>query len=239
MRSLIKIMDKMSQYFWNINSDGSGDVKLVAGTAVIGEVAIDQTADGTTNKVQARNATHDSFNANANLQVGDADVSAANPVPMEVTGSNFEQALGSAIPTKGILMGISDGTNLRALKSNFDVVLLASAVRAANTASANQTNYNGRALILHIHVATAGTGTITPKILALNPVDGAQEVLVTLAGITVGGYYQAVIGLGVNTVATADVYSAASYPIPLIWGVYMAHSDASNWTYNVSATVII
>lgn len=49
-----------------------------AGTSIMGKVGIDQTTDGTTNKVQARNATHDNFNINANLQVGDADNSSSN-----------------------------------------------------------------------------------------------------------------------------------------------------------------
>jgi len=55
---------------------------LAAGTAIAGQFGIDQTTDGTTNKVQARNATHDNFNANANLQVGDADVTYNNPIPV-------------------------------------------------------------------------------------------------------------------------------------------------------------
>lgn len=54
-----------------------------AGTAIMGKVGIDQTTDGTTNKVQSRNATHDDFNANANMQVGNADVGAANTVPVK------------------------------------------------------------------------------------------------------------------------------------------------------------
>jgi len=74
--------------------------ELPAGTKVIGSTAIDQTTDGTTNKVQARNATHDNFNANANLQVGDADVANGNPVPIDVrsiqVGSNI---IGKTIPS--------------------------------------------------------------------------------------------------------------------------------------------
>ena len=60
---------------------------LPAGTNIIGKMGIDQTIDGTTNKVQARNATHDNFNANANLQVNNADMSASNPGFMSLTGS--------------------------------------------------------------------------------------------------------------------------------------------------------
>lgn len=55
---------------------------LAAGSALLGTVAIDQTTDGTTNKVRAFQPTHDNLNANANIQVGDADVSATNTVPV-------------------------------------------------------------------------------------------------------------------------------------------------------------
>lgn len=62
----------------------------VSGSALIGKVGIDQTTDGATNKVQARNATADNFNVNANLQVGDADNSEENPAFVQVTGSKTE-----------------------------------------------------------------------------------------------------------------------------------------------------
>lgn len=65
-------------------------VKIAAGTAIVGKVGIDQTTDGTTNKVQARNATADNFQVNANLQVGDADNAVGNPAFVQLTGSNME-----------------------------------------------------------------------------------------------------------------------------------------------------
>ena len=43
-------------------------------------------------KITAVNATHDSLNVNANMQVGDADVGAANPVPTTLSGSNAYQS---------------------------------------------------------------------------------------------------------------------------------------------------
>ena len=67
-------------------SDGIyiGDIKfgeeLPAGTQLIGKTGIDQTVDGTTNKVQARNTTHGDFQANATIQINDTDVSNTNPV---------------------------------------------------------------------------------------------------------------------------------------------------------------
>jgi hypothetical protein len=82
-------------------------VVLSAGSALIGKVgidqttshanevvtktgsttSIDQTTDGTTNKVQARNATADNFQVNANLQVGDTDVGTSNLIPVDIKGT--------------------------------------------------------------------------------------------------------------------------------------------------------
>lgn len=84
-------IDSQNKYFFNkagsVWVERADALKLLAGTEIIGKVGIDQTTDGTTNKVQSRNVTHDNFNANANLQVGDTDVGVANPVPVELTGS--------------------------------------------------------------------------------------------------------------------------------------------------------
>lgn len=51
-----------------------------AGSNIIGKVGIDQTTDGTTNKVNAQNSTHDNLNANANIQVNNTDVASGNPI---------------------------------------------------------------------------------------------------------------------------------------------------------------
>jgi hypothetical protein len=51
-----------------------------AGTALIGKVGIDQTTDGTTNKVNVNQATHDNLNLNANIQVANTDNSSSNPL---------------------------------------------------------------------------------------------------------------------------------------------------------------
>lgn len=64
--------------------------EIPAGTKLIGKVGFDQTTDGTTNKVQARNTTHDDLQVNANLQVNNADNSVSNPAFVEVTGSKVE-----------------------------------------------------------------------------------------------------------------------------------------------------
>jgi len=94
-----------------------GDVKfgesLPVGSAIVGQVGIDQTTDGTTNKVQARNATHDNFQANANLQVGDADVAAGNPVPVTTAGS-----MASTIGEQNVTLTVIDTEYSYSIPSN-------------------------------------------------------------------------------------------------------------------------
>lgn len=63
-------------------------VILKAGSAIIGKFGIDQTTDGTTNKVAATQGTHDNLNCNANLQVANADNAVGNPAYVALTGSN-------------------------------------------------------------------------------------------------------------------------------------------------------
>jgi hypothetical protein len=91
---------------WFVSS--SETVSIAAGSSIIGKVGIDQTTDGTTNKVQARNATHDNFNANANLQVGDADVSVSNAVPVKEQGT---ATLVHTVATIGVASGAALAAN--------------------------------------------------------------------------------------------------------------------------------
>ena len=58
---------------------------IQAGSNIIGKVGIDQTTDGTTNLVVVKQSTHDNLNLNANVQVGNADVTPINQVNTNVT----------------------------------------------------------------------------------------------------------------------------------------------------------
>jgi len=71
---------KWSGSAWFVTSGET--TTLTASTALIGKVGIDQTTDGTTNKVQSRNTTHANFQTNSTMQVNDTDVSNTNPVPI-------------------------------------------------------------------------------------------------------------------------------------------------------------
>ncbi len=76
-----------------VNADGSIDVNasIPSGEKIIitdGTDDLDVNADGSINSVVSQ-STHDNLNANANLQVGDADVDNANPVPISDAGGTL------------------------------------------------------------------------------------------------------------------------------------------------------
>lgn len=75
-----------------LSINGIKQYLIAAGTAILGKVGIDQTTDGTTNKVQARNPLHDDLNVNANLQVNNADNSLSNPAFVEAVGIDLAKA---------------------------------------------------------------------------------------------------------------------------------------------------
>jgi hypothetical protein len=60
-------------------------VDIVDATGVVISVQLDWTNDS----VEARQDIHDRLNGNANIQVGDADVGAANPVPVSDAGGSL------------------------------------------------------------------------------------------------------------------------------------------------------
>lgn len=75
---------------------------LPAGTNLLGKVGIDQTTDGTTNKVHAHSPTADDCLVNANLQIVDTDVTASNPVPVAGTAAHDATATGNPVQVGGV-----------------------------------------------------------------------------------------------------------------------------------------
>lgn len=61
---------------------------LSAGSAIVGKFGIDQTTDGTTNKVRATQPVRGDLNANATMQINAVDVSEANRVPISIASNS-------------------------------------------------------------------------------------------------------------------------------------------------------
>jgi hypothetical protein len=73
-----------------VNPDGSVNITDNSGSLTVDAVDLDiRDLDSAQDSVEVLQATHDSLNANANLQVGDADVDNANPVPVSDAGGSL------------------------------------------------------------------------------------------------------------------------------------------------------
>ena len=184
-----------------------GDIKfgesVPAGSAIIGQVGIDQTTDGTTNKVQSRNATHDNFNVNANIQVGDTDVANGNPVPISDAGSSLTidgsvgltdgaetMMIDNGATYDGVLVRLTDGTNVSSLSGTGDLEVSGDA-GAALALNASVDNLEGYVdgVETKIDSALAKLGQIETAVEILeNAISGTeiQADIVDLPAITYG-----------------------------------------------------
>lgn len=84
-----------------------GNVGVVAGTAVIGKVSIDQTTPGTTNGVQVNAALPAGSNIIGNVRIDQTTPGTTNGVQDAATS-----ATGAAVPAKAILAGAQSGANI-------------------------------------------------------------------------------------------------------------------------------
>jgi len=224
VKTLADIVDKLSDV--GVTSLPS----LVAGSNIVGKVGIDQTTGGITNGVVNKNAS------------GTEIFTDANPGSIKLTGSNVEQTIGQAVPAKANLIGISDGTNIRAMLGNVEGTLLASAARTATVNTPNQINYNAKGVMVFVNVsAVSGTGGLTLNFYGIDPVSGQYIGLMYASGaITAIGRYAYVIYPGVSSSAiTNGIRQVAGITLPRTWLVQVAVGDASSYSYSVAYSLIV
>jgi hypothetical protein len=123
-------------------------------------------------------------------------------------------------------------------RANVDATVLASAARTATTNSSDQTNYNGRGVIVTLDVtAITDTPSLTLSIEA--KMGSNYEALLTAsAAVTATGTHTYIVYPGVGE-AGADVVQVAGFPLPRTWRVTVTHADADSATYSVTASVIL
>ena len=124
-------------------------------------------------------------------------------------------------------------------RDNVEVTLLASAVRAATTSSADQINYNAKGVYIFFNItAVPGVDTVTLTITAKDPVAGTDEVLLTGAAEAAIASRCYLLYPGAGAAANGvDVVNA--FPLPRTWRVTVTHSAATNFTYSVGAAYIL
>lgn len=163
---------------------------------------------------------------------------------MELSGSNVEQTVGGLLPAKANLMGVSDGTNIRAFSGNMDGTLLASAARTATTLSAVQTNNNARGIILFLNITVAsGAGGLRLTIHGRDPISNNDVQLnATPTAILATGIYTYELYPGATAAAIAGSFSVNQFTPAVLtrsWRAIVNVVDASSYTYSLGYSLIV
>lgn len=129
-----------------------------------------------------------------------------------------------------------NGTAHDRQRGNVDTAALinASAVTTTQT-GADQTNFNGRGLIVVFNMATVGTGSVTLTIQGKDAASGQYYTILAGAAVTTNSTNVYTVYPGGP--ATANV--AANSPLPRTWRVLATANNANATTYTVGASVIV
>jgi hypothetical protein len=121
--------------------------------------------------------------------------------------------------------------------------VLSSASRITTTVSSDFTNLGENLNTRGVYVTLDVTGilttpNITVSIQAKDYTSGKYENLLTASsGVSSAGTHTYLVYPGVGT-ASADVTQVASFPLPPLWRVSVAHANTNPITYTVNALLI-
>lgn len=127
---------------------------------------------------------------------------------------------------------ISPSSGLAIEPTNQDnIVLVASAAYTTTQTSADQTNVNGRGIIVVVDMTTVGTGSVTLEIDGKDPVSGKYYAILTGAAVTVNStnIYRVYPGL------TAAANATVSDLLPRTWRTKITANNANSAIYSVGA----
>ena len=134
---------------------------------------------------------------------------------------------------------IFNGTAWDRERSNEEATLLASAARTATANSADQTNYNGRGLLVYVDVTVdPAAASITPSLQVKDSIGGGYFTIWTAAAaLTATGDAVYYFGDGVSGGSFTE---SLPFGLPArTWRLAMTHADADSITYSVSAVVLL
>jgi len=165
-------------------------------------------------------------------------------VSAELTGSNVEQTIGSAIPSKANLIGISDGTNIRPMSGILEGTALVSAARTATTSVPVITNYTAKGIVVFLNVSVAsGIGGLQVRIRFLDPVSG-NPVAINAAPTAIAaiGTFAYLVYPGASATApgavTYNVVQVTPASITKNISISITHGDTSSYTYSVGYALL-
>ncbi len=155
---------------------------------------------------------------------------------VDTNGYTSEQL---AVASFGLMY--NDGTqSYERVRNNTQGTLLASAARAAGTASPTMTNYNSRGVIVTLNVtAASGTGGLLLNVRGFDPVSGAWYRLTPDPSSVIAiGLYTYICYPGNPSSFSGGPSGATSNPLPRIWYVNVYASDSSSYTYSIGYALI-
>jgi hypothetical protein len=209
----------------------ASNVSQTPGSAVAGkDVQLLGASDGT-------NAQGLRVDAQKNLLVGLRSSGGAEPNIGSYPNSDALSAVQNAF-AMGAFGLRYNGASWDRERGNAEGTLLASAARTATTSSSNQTNYNGRGVLLILNVtAASGSGGLTLRVQGVDPVSGLSVALNTPpAAITATGTFGYLVYPGI---AGPNLSQASSTVLPRTWFVSMTHGDATSYTYSLGYALIL
>ena len=130
-----------------------------------------------------------------------------------------------------------NGTNWDRFHANLENTLIPSGTYAANTASADTTNFNARGahFIINVTDIHAGTPSVVPHIQGKDPISGNYYDLLVGAAITATGTTILKIYPGIGQVVNA----AASDILPRVFRIQFIHADVQPIDYSVAAELVL
>lgn len=131
------------------------------------------------------------------------------------------------------------GTYWERWRNNIQATLLASLARNASTASADQTNYNGKGVIVVVNIsAVAGDDTFTFTIQGKDPISSEYYGMLVSSALASTGIYVYIL----YPATTAGATGVISAPLPRTWRVAATYAQvggaADTLTFSVSACVL-
>jgi hypothetical protein len=146
----------------------------------------------------------------------------------------------SALAVNAGLM-LFDGQLANRFRGNMSPVLLAVGTRNSTTASPDQTNYNGRGVIVFFDETVGGGGAgVVLRIQGKEPGSpnayynlNQAPAAITGAGVTAYVLYPGAIN------AVGDVQQVTGGILPVTWRINAVHTDGNSHTYGVSACVLL
>lgn len=155
----------------------------------------------------------------------------------------WQDLAGTNRPLATVPFGYNDNATVyERQRPNMSGTLLASAARTGSTTSPTQTSYSGRGVLIFLDVtAASGTGGLTVKLRALDPVTGGGfHINVDPTAITATGSYGYMIYPGASSAGggTATVKQFTPAAVPRTWNVSVVHGDASSYTYSLGYALI-